>query len=404
VLYSNCGDFGLDADGPLPFTGFYIFQLGIHSVIAGQDSRFPSQLPQRLKLPHHAPDALHPNLKFWFAPEALEDAGLTDGTRVGVWRNLANECWEGHFDAFTSIIFNGVTQQVVPRLNRPLFDNETLTVTHSGNCDPHAFLQAHQRAKPVGTWDGFLQSVGHVQQEHLIQEDLSIAPKFRAAAVNGYGALRFTRKDAEGQVGKSMYLYSALNRKRGFQSAAKNMFSPLSDQNSGAPALRGIPSEFTLFVLVRTRSPPGHSGYMVRASPSSSDAARPQHSLLEIIPFARGVISSRAHMRACLQGIVSVVGATDSGAGKRGFTLVKSPVSCTAGAALIHFSAVVCAWPSSFPVQFSHSLPPVRSCRCHSSRLRRRQVRFVRKLRSRLWRRACRDGLGLCRRVPVLRL
>ncbi|KAJ1482640.1 hypothetical protein T484DRAFT_1803269 [Baffinella frigidus] len=113
VLYSQCGDFGLNLNGSLPFTGFYTFHLGVHSVIAGRGGRFPAQLPTRLQIPHHTPDALHPNLKFWFAPEALEEGG-EDGGRVGVWRNMANECWEGHFDAFKRVTLNGAVVQAPP--------------------------------------------------------------------------------------------------------------------------------------------------------------------------------------------------------------------------------------------------------------------------------------------------
>jgi len=49
------------------------------SVIAGKSTHFARQLPETLRsdVVHHVPDATHRNLRFWFTPDAFEQASCT---------------------------------------------------------------------------------------------------------------------------------------------------------------------------------------------------------------------------------------------------------------------------------------------------------------------------------------
>ena len=63
---------GKNLAGQLNYMGFFSFMYSERSVISGEDTEFPPQLPEGLMSKHDAPDGQHPSLKFWFTPEALQ--------------------------------------------------------------------------------------------------------------------------------------------------------------------------------------------------------------------------------------------------------------------------------------------------------------------------------------------
>jgi hypothetical protein len=72
------------------------------SVITGATSVFPAgstvggvKLPKTLQ-GKMQPESFHPNLRFWFTPDAFEEANTADGTVVSSWRNVANICFTDH--------------------------------------------------------------------------------------------------------------------------------------------------------------------------------------------------------------------------------------------------------------------------------------------------------------------
>jgi hypothetical protein len=81
-----------------------------YSVVTGSRSIYPLrdgspgvQLPPALRPEavgagpgYTFPESQHPNLRFWFTPEALEELNLASGARVTEWRNVANICYLGH--------------------------------------------------------------------------------------------------------------------------------------------------------------------------------------------------------------------------------------------------------------------------------------------------------------------
>ena len=83
---------------------------GNYSVVTGSRSIYPLrdgspgvQLPPALRPEalgagpgYTFPESQHPNLRFWFTPEALEELNLASGARVTEWRNVANICFLGH--------------------------------------------------------------------------------------------------------------------------------------------------------------------------------------------------------------------------------------------------------------------------------------------------------------------
>jgi hypothetical protein len=68
----SCCRVGKNLAGQLNYMGFFSFMYSERSVISGENTEFPPQLPQGLMRKHDAPDGQHPSLKFWFTPEALQ--------------------------------------------------------------------------------------------------------------------------------------------------------------------------------------------------------------------------------------------------------------------------------------------------------------------------------------------
>ena len=82
------------------------------SVITGFDSYFPATLPVSLKVPFITPDSTHPNLAFWYTPDTFSRDGISDGTRISEWINIANICYEGHPDLSSCTYLKSSNKQV----------------------------------------------------------------------------------------------------------------------------------------------------------------------------------------------------------------------------------------------------------------------------------------------------
>ena len=68
------------------------------SVITGMDSYFPPNLPDSLKALYVTPDSTHPNLAYWYTPDVFVRDGVVSGSTVDEWVNVANICYQGHYD------------------------------------------------------------------------------------------------------------------------------------------------------------------------------------------------------------------------------------------------------------------------------------------------------------------
>jgi len=89
------------------------------SVMTGKTSEYPLhqnnvKFPDSLTVRYKQPDAYHPKLRFWFTPDSFEDANTADGTKVALWKNVANICYPGHSsaDCTVSKIANGENMAV----------------------------------------------------------------------------------------------------------------------------------------------------------------------------------------------------------------------------------------------------------------------------------------------------
>ena len=260
VLYSQCLRVILNENGTVPFNGFHTYQYAPRGVMTGRTSIFPPQLPDKLKVKFHVPDSLHPNLRFWFAPEQLDVEGHAHGDRIKVWRNIANICYAGHPEYMMD-----------PK-------NHSIIL---GNCNP-----SQQDSYVRGSWPqdygevtNFVQTIGNSQKEILYQHDFKRMPQYRTKVANGHSALRFKRKDTAGSQGKFLYLYTMLGDtpvtlpstlpssappplgKQGFEDETRNPFASKSHLGSVVPSYRGAPEEFTLFLVVKTFSNAGDRNF-----------------------------------------------------------------------------------------------------------------------------------------------
>ena len=79
------------------------------SVMTGSQSIYPfrqagtGMFPKSLRpssvgagIGYTFPESQHPNLRFWFTPDVLEELNLDDGSDVKEWRNVASICYHGH--------------------------------------------------------------------------------------------------------------------------------------------------------------------------------------------------------------------------------------------------------------------------------------------------------------------
>ena len=239
VLYSECLRVGMNSNGTVPYAGFYIYQYSPRSVMTGRHTDFfPEALPDSLKVRFHVPDSLHPNLRFWFTPDQLDEEGHANGERIKIWRNVANICYRGHPEY--------------------MMEGKNLSFIR-GNCSPsrQELYQRGQWPQEYGEVTNFVQTLGNSQKEILYQHDPAYMPQYRTKQINGHSALHFRRKDTDGGRGKFMYMYTMLGDKQGFQDESRNPFASQSDQCSNVPSYRGAPKEFTIFVVVKTFSKPG---------------------------------------------------------------------------------------------------------------------------------------------------
>lgn len=155
---------GLNLGGKINYLGFFTFMHSERSVIAGEDAIFPPELPEPLKRKHNAPDSQHPSLKFWFAPETLEQQGYRTGDKVMMWWNVANICVQGHPDQYLS--GENVTN-----------DKD---LKKDGGCNPdrsNLFVRG-QRPQKYGTAQDFLMTAGNVQKELFLQVTYAISLTF----------------------------------------------------------------------------------------------------------------------------------------------------------------------------------------------------------------------------------
>lgn len=197
VLYSKCLRVSVNVNGTVPYTGFHIYQYAPHGVITGRNAHFPDQLPDKLKT-RNVPDSLHPNLRFWFTPEQLDQEGRKDGDRVQVWRNIANICYRGH-----------------PEYMMDPHNYSSLL----GNCNPSLQDRFIRDGWPqdYGEVTNFVQTIGNSQKEILYQHNPAQMPQYRTNMIRGHSALRFRRKNTDGSKGKFMYMYTVLGDKQGFE-------------------------------------------------------------------------------------------------------------------------------------------------------------------------------------------
>ena len=242
VLYSECLRVIVNENATVPFTGFHTYQYAPRGVMTGRNSKFPPQLPDKLKVKFHVPDSLHPNLRFWFAPEQLDVEGHAHGDRIKVWRNIANVCYPGHPEYMMD----------------PANASRLL-----GNCNP-----SKQDSYLRGSWPqeygevtSFVQTIGNSQKEILYQHDPRQMPQYRTKVANGHSALRFKRKNTYGNQGKFLYLYTMLGDKQGFEDETRNPFATKSHLGSNVPAYRGAPEEFTILLVAKTFTNPGDRNF-----------------------------------------------------------------------------------------------------------------------------------------------
>lgn len=241
VLYSKCLRVGINRNGTLPYFGFHIYQFAPRGVMTGRNSIFPEELPDKLKVKFHVPDSLHPNLRFWFTPDQLDQEGHANGDRIQVWRNVANICYRGHPEFMMD-----------PNNDSIILGN--CNSTSGGLFEPYTRGQWPQE---YGEVTNFVQTIGNSQKEILYQHNPTEMPQYRTNMANGHSSLRFRRKNLDGSKGKFMYMYTSLGDKTGFQKQAHNPFGGNSDACSSMPAYRGAKKEFTLFLVAKTFSMPG---------------------------------------------------------------------------------------------------------------------------------------------------
>mmetsp|Transcript_52386 Transcript_52386/g.128028 ORF Transcript_52386/g.128028 Transcript_52386/m.128028 type:complete len:1027 (-) Transcript_52386:827-3907(-) len=140
------------------------------SVMTGADSFFPASLPSTLKVPHLVPDSTHPDLAFWYTPDALERDNIGDGARVAEWPNIANICHDKH-------------------------DERVRTAPLGTN-----FNDLCTRAKVANAQA--VRGGNNVYVAKLGQAAALSQPIYKKRIVNGHGVVRFTRRDAYGSSGQ----------------------------------------------------------------------------------------------------------------------------------------------------------------------------------------------------------
>uniref|UniRef100_A0A6U4UG80 IPT/TIG domain-containing protein n=1 Tax=Hemiselmis andersenii TaxID=464988 RepID=A0A6U4UG80_HEMAN len=139
------------------------------SVMTGSDSFFPSTLPAALKVPHLVPDSTHPDLAFWWTPEAFERDGVADGASISEWPNVANICHDKHVER----VGGGANDICVA-----------------------AKIQNSQTVSGGNT----------VNVARMGQNDATKRPIYKKKIANGHGVVRFTRTAVDGTAGPFLEL------------------------------------------------------------------------------------------------------------------------------------------------------------------------------------------------------
>eukprot|EP00284_Hemiselmis_tepida_P019042 CAMPEP_0174917174 /NCGR_PEP_ID=MMETSP1355-20121228/2297_1 /TAXON_ID=464990 /ORGANISM="Hemiselmis tepida, Strain CCMP443" /LENGTH=1565 /DNA_ID=CAMNT_0016162241 /DNA_START=78 /DNA_END=4771 /DNA_ORIENTATION=+ len=139
------------------------------SVMTGSDSFFPSTLPASLKVPHLVPDSTHPDLAFWWTPEAFERDGVADGAYVSEWPNVANICHDKHVETVTGAA-NDICVTAKVQNSQAVSGGNTVNVARMG------------------------------------QNDATKRPIYKKKIANGHGVVRFTRSAVDGTAGPFLEL------------------------------------------------------------------------------------------------------------------------------------------------------------------------------------------------------
>jgi len=195
------------------------------SVITGKDSFYPQSLPQTLKTPFLVPDSTHPNLAFWYTPDAFERDGVADGSKVKEWRNVANICYQG----FT---------QVAP---------ETADGYDVANDCTYA-KKSNTQTVPFG-------NNKHV--EALGQTVVERQPIYKKNVLNGHGVVRFRRADKHGVGGQVLEMNKRCADVKCEVANSNDGFVPLVSTKSWTNSETAAESKFTIFLVMKTYQQPG---------------------------------------------------------------------------------------------------------------------------------------------------
>ncbi|KAJ1480989.1 hypothetical protein T484DRAFT_1808998, partial [Baffinella frigidus] len=172
------------------------------SVMTGSDSYFPMTLPAGLRTPFLTPDSTHPNLAFWYTPEAFERDSVADGAEVSEWKNVANICHDGH---------------------------------PAASCTAEKKRQANAFSNNQ-----------HV--EKLVQADTRWKPVYKRGLLNGHGVVRFTRAHRHGTSGQFLEMVEGCATDTACAATSSTAGFITDWTNSATPAN----TLFTMFMVVRT--------------------------------------------------------------------------------------------------------------------------------------------------------
>ena len=115
--------------------------------------------PESRRGRYTTPNYLHPNLRFWYTPDALEAANVADGASVTAWTNIANICYQGHWSSACTSLKQATSATMA--------------------------------------------------DEALLQTTTASAPVFKRSVLNGHGVVHFTRSSASGTAGQFLQMYTA---------------------------------------------------------------------------------------------------------------------------------------------------------------------------------------------------
>ena len=193
------------------------------SVMTGADSYFPMTLPAGLRTPFLTPDSTHPNLAFWYTPEAFERDSMADGADVSEWKNVANICHQGHAD--------------------------TTSCTAEKRRQENAYSN-------------------NLYVESLVQPTTGLKPVYKRGILNGHGVVRFARSDRHGTAGQYLEMITTCTAVACGTSQTTAGF--LTDWTNGAGTATNV--AFTMFMVVRTHQQRDDANEMgiVRLYPSGA--------------------------------------------------------------------------------------------------------------------------------------